>query len=147
MSSRDASTRHGRRANPCRSLRPPTEKKQPSTPTDTVAWNGNAKALIVGSKKLDPANVDIDAVAIILTRGGETINTAKGGEAGGGQMATLLKAVNDIVKRGYTIRPRHVLTNGALGKILPAETGQYTADYGPLGEISFTVKDSRPPKE
>ncbi|MEA3364005.1 MAG: hypothetical protein U9Q79_00060, partial [Candidatus Hydrogenedentes bacterium] len=109
-----------------------TEEKNPSTPADTVAWNGNAKALIVGAQKLDPANVNIDTIAITFTRDGETINTAKGGDAAGGQMQTLLKSVNDIVKRGYTIRPDHVLTNGALGKILPAEPGRYIADYGPL---------------
>lgn len=120
-----------------------TEEKNPSTPADTVAWNGNAKALIVGFKKLDPDDVDIDALAITLTRDGETINTAKGGDAAGGQMQTLLKSVNDIVKRGYPINPGMVLTNGALGKILPAEPGRYVADYGPLGKITFTVKDSR----
>ncbi|MFO7976832.1 MAG: hypothetical protein R6V12_19650, partial [Candidatus Hydrogenedentota bacterium] len=44
-----------------------TEEKQPSTPADTVAWNGNAKALIVGAKKLDPANVEAGNEVILNT--------------------------------------------------------------------------------
>ena len=118
-----------------------TEEKQPGTAVDTAAWNGNAKEMIVGSTALDPATLDVDALAITLTRDGQTINSATGADAAGGQMQTLLKSVNDIVRNGYTIRRGHVLTNGALGKILPAEPGHYLADFGQLGKIGFEVKD------
>jgi 2-keto-4-pentenoate hydratase len=118
-----------------------TEDKQPSTAADVVAWNGNAKAIICGAPH-DPDAIDEDAVEITFTRDGEVINQAKGGQAAGGQWNTLLKSVNNLVERGYAIKGGHVLTNGALGDVLPAEPGEYRAHYGPLGVIAFTVTDS-----
>lgn len=118
-----------------------TENTQPGTAADLAAWNVSAKRLILG-KEQAPGSVDPDAVAIRLAHNGEVVNTAEGAQAAGGQWATLLKTVNDLTGRGYTIRPGHVITNGALGKILKAEAGEYRADYGNLGVIAFEVRDS-----
>jgi 2-keto-4-pentenoate hydratase len=117
----------------------PTENKVPGTPADLLAWNINAKELIVGPRH-DPAEVDVDAIAITLTRDGAVVNTAKSDEAAGGQWDTLLKSVNDVVRRGYTVEAGHVITNGAVGKILKAEPGHYRAEFKPLGVIEFDVK-------
>jgi len=117
----------------------PTESKGPATAADLVAWNINGKALIVGPRH-DPAEVDVDSVAIALSHNGTVVNTAKGSQAAGGQWSTLLKTVNDVVRRGYTVEAGHVITNGALGTIVKAEPGHYRAEYGPLGAIEFDVK-------
>jgi len=118
-----------------------TASEQPATAADLAAWNVNAKAIIVGPEH-DPAAVDMDAVDITLERDGETINTAQGGDAAGGQWQTLLKTVNNLVGRGFTIQPGHVITNGALGNIVGAEPGVHEADFGPLGTIAFHVIDN-----
>ena len=118
-----------------------TEDKHPATAADLAAWNGNARTIIVGPEHA-PSEHDLDAIEIKLTHDGETINTAQGGQAAGGQWATLLKAVNGIVGQGYTIQPGHVFTNGALGDIVKAEVGEYRADYGLLGGVVFSVVDS-----
>ena len=115
------------------------EKKQPGTENDIIAWNINAKAMIVGAEH-NPNTVDPDTVAIQLTRDGEIINTAKGDMAAGGQWNTLLKTVNHLLTQGYTIQPGHVITNGALGKINKAEPGNYHGDFGVLGVIEFEVR-------
>lgn len=114
------------------------EESAPSTTNDIVAWNINAKAMIVGAPKA-PDAVDPDAVEIRLTRDGKPVNEAKGGMAADGQWNTLLKTVNNVLRQGYTIQPGHVITNGALGKITRAEPGRYEADFGSLGVITFEV--------
>lgn len=62
--------------------------------------------------------------------------------AAGGHYATLLETVNNLIGRGYTIKPGHVITNGMLGNIVPLETGMYRAHYGALGAVEFEVVDS-----
>lgn len=116
-----------------------TDDKHPATAADLAAWNGNARALIVGERH-EPRGLDVDAIPITLVRDGETINIAESGQAAGGQWETLLKTVNNLVERGYTIQPGHVITNGALGNVHRAQPGAYQADFGPLGTIAFTVK-------
>ncbi len=115
------------------------EQKQPGSGNDIIAWNINAKAMIVG-EEYRPESIDPDAVEIVLTRDGETVNTAKGSMAAVGQWNTLLKTVNHVLAQGYTLQPGHVITNGALGKILKAEPGIYHADFGALGVIEFMVQ-------
>lgn len=118
-----------------------SEEVTPATAADLAARNVNAMKIIVGPAH-DPEAINEDAVPITLTHDGEVINEAQGGQAAGGQWETLLKTVNNVVSRGYTVEIDHVITNGALGKILPLETGAYRADYGPLGVVEFTVVDS-----
>ncbi len=117
----------------------PVEEEQPGTGNDIVAWNINGKDMILG-KPHDPDAIDPDAVAITFTRNGEVINQARGDMAAGGQWHTLLKTVNHIIEQGYTLEPGHVITNGALNKIVKAEPGRHRADYGPLGVIEFEVQ-------
>ncbi len=119
-----------------------TEDKHPATAADLAAFNGNAKALIVGPRHA-PDKLDADAVEITMTRDGEVFNTARGDQAAGGQWSTLLKTVNSLTARGFTIETGHVITNGALGDIKPAEPGRYRADYGKLGVIEFDIVDTR----
>lgn len=116
------------------------EEMQPSTAGDLAAWNVNAKDIIVGAPKSLDA-FDMDAIAITLTHNGAAINEARGGDAAGGQWETLRKSVNSVLSQGYVIQKGHVLTNGALGKILKLEPGAYLADYGPFGEVAFTVTE------
>ena len=117
----------------------PVEQSEESSQIDMIAWNINAKELIVGSPVL-PEKVDPDAVEIMLTLDGTVVNTARGDNAADGQWTTLLKTVNSVVRQGYAVEAGHVISNGALGKILEAEPGEYRADFGPLGEVAFRVK-------
>ncbi len=117
----------------------PVEEMQPVTETDLVAWNINGKDMILG-ESFDPDEIDPDAIEIRFTRDGTVINEARGDMAAGGQWHTLLKTVNHIVTQGYPLKAGHIITNGALGKILPAEPGKYRAEYGPLGVIEFEVR-------
>lgn len=117
----------------------PTESIGPATAADLAAWNINGKAMIVGARH-DPADIDTDSVEIALTRDGAILNKAKGDQAAGGQWETLRRTVNGLVRRGYTVEAGHVITNGALGKVVKAEPGLHRADYGPLGVIEFVVK-------
>jgi 2-keto-4-pentenoate hydratase len=119
-----------------------TENTQPSTAADLAAWNSNAKQMIVGPQ-YNPALIAVDDETVSLTHNEKAVNTGTGREAAGGQWATLLKTVNNLVRRGYTVQPGHMITNGALGKALKAEVGQYQAAYGKLGTITFEVRDSK----
>lgn len=121
-----------------------SQNDAPVTAADLVARNINSKAIIVGVRQ-EPQAVDVDAVEITFTYNGQVANTARGGEAAGGQWETLRKTVNALIAQGYTIEAGHVISNGALGKIVHAEPGEYCANYGGLGEICIKVVDTRPP--
>lgn len=116
----------------------PVEATGPPTAADIIAWNINAKIFIAGDYKA-PEKIDADTIEITLKRDGVPVNTGKGSDAAGGQWETLLETVNTLIALGYTIEPDQFISNGALGKIVKAEPGNYEADFGPLGVVVFDV--------
>ena len=116
----------------------PVEQVKPPTAADLAAWNINGKLVIVGDHH-DPEKIDEDAVEVALKRDGEVVNTGQGANAAGGQWETLRKTINTLLKLGYTLEPEQIVTNGALGKVVKAEPGDYEADFGPLGVVVFDV--------
>lgn len=105
---------------------------------DLIVGNVGAAAFIVGPKF--PVSAPINDITVTLSREGEEINRGKGSDALGNQWEAALWLVNQRISQGWIIQPGQVLLTGALGKMLPAKPGTYTAAYGELGEISFQIR-------
>lgn len=104
---------------------------------DLTAAGVGSKMFIIG-----PANgtaVDLDAMKAVMTRDGAIVNEGMGSEVLGGQWTALLRLVNGALEQGGRIEGGQYFLTGALGKMIPAEPGEYRAEY-PLGTITFTVK-------
>jgi 2-keto-4-pentenoate hydratase len=106
---------------------------------DIVADAAGSAKYIVG-KKMSPDKVDVSKVNVKLTLNGKTVNAGKASDALGDQWKALLWLVNTTVKNGWTIEPGQVLITGSLGRLIPGKPGAYSADFGPLGKIAFTIK-------
>lgn len=106
---------------------------------DIIAANVASKQYIIGQPKA-VAGLDLNAVTVSLALDGEEINQGKGSDASGNQWEAALWLVNLMIDQGWTIEPGQVLITGALGKMLPGKAGQYVADFGQFGQITFKVK-------
>lgn len=105
---------------------------------DIIAANIGAVMFIVGEKqKIN--NQDLNALQVTLKRNGEVINQGKGTDALTGQWKAALWLVNTMVKQGWKIEPGHIIITGALGRMVPGKPGNYTAEYGNLGTITFKI--------
>lgn len=105
---------------------------------DIIATNIGAAMFIVGEKqKIN--NLDINALQVTLKRNGEVVNQGKGTDALAGQWKAALWLVNTMVKQGWKIEAGHIIITGALGRMVPGKPGNYTADYGSLGTITFKI--------
>lgn len=107
---------------------------------DVVARNFGSYKFIVGEEVLNHSVIP-DQVNLSLTRDGELINSASGNDAKDGQWRNLLYQVNHAIGQGHLIKEDHLIITGALGKIIPAQPGDYLADYGPLGKIQFRITE------
>ncbi len=106
---------------------------------DIAAGNVSAAGFIKGSEKT-VENRDLDAVSVVLYRDGKEVNRGTGSDALGDQWEAALWLVNTVVKQGWKIERGHVLLTGVLGKMIPGKPGNYTADYGDFGKISFVIR-------
>ncbi len=106
---------------------------------DLVASNVSARQFIIG-REVSPDAFDLNAVKITLYHNGVAVGAGVGEDALGDQWNTALWLINSMVAQGYKIEPGHILMTGALGAMLPGKPGSYTADYGDMGRIDFTIR-------
>ncbi len=107
---------------------------------DIVAANVSAVGFIVGPQRPCCQGLDPNAVKVRLSRDGQELSTGLGAEALGDQWRALLWLVGAALDMGYQLKPGHLLITGALGKVVPGQPGDYTADYGDFGQIQFTIE-------
>lgn len=105
---------------------------------DIVANNAMAYKILVLDSEKEPA--DIDKAPHKLTCQDEVLFQAFDSSLGRGQWETLLWMVNHLISQGYGIRAGHILFTGGFQEMLVAQPCAYTADFGKLGQIYFTVK-------
>jgi 2-keto-4-pentenoate hydratase len=106
---------------------------------DLIAANVGAAQFIVGMSR-SHQGVNLNQVNVTLFYNGQALYQGKGMEALGDQWKAALWIVNSVLEQGYKVEPGHILITGALGKMVPGKLGQYVADYGDFGNISFEVK-------
>ena len=115
------------------------ENRGPLLALDLAAANVLSSQYIVGRRN-PIGSVDPDNVEIRLSRGSIVLNNSTGAAAYKGQWKNLLYQVNRALDKGYTIQSGQMIITGALGDIIPAEPGSWSAEYGALGDITFLIR-------
>ncbi len=105
---------------------------------DLTAAGVGTKLFLVGPGH-DPASLDLDAMDVTLTRDGEEVNKGRGSDALDSQWEALLWLVNTAVERHGGIKAGQYLFTGALGKMIPAKPGIYTATF-PIETLNFVIE-------
>lgn len=98
---------------------------------DLVSGNSAAGRFIRGPAISTP---DSNDVQVKLSKDGALINEATSGSIGD-QRALAVWLVNKALSLGYPVTKGMFLMSGALGKILPADAGQYSARYESEGQL------------
>lgn len=107
---------------------------------DLIAANVSAASFIVGTAYTDIDNIDINTIKTSLKNGNKTLIQGQGSDALGDQWQALLWVVNKMLAEGYRLKKGQVVITGALGKMVKAQTGEYTADFAELGQIHFSIQ-------
>lgn len=109
------------------------------TGVDIVAANVSASHFIVGDPK-NASAIDLQSIAATLERDGDPLLSGRGSDVMGDPWQAGLWLVNAMIAQGWTIEAGQVLLTGAMSPMIPAAAGEYRADYGPLGHMTFFVK-------
>ncbi|HDN25911.1 MAG TPA: 4-oxalocrotonate decarboxylase [Thioploca sp.] len=109
------------------------------TGVDIIAANVGSAAFIKGKPITLFADLDLNALKVTLTKEGKTVNIGQGSDALGNQWEAALWLVNTMVAQGWILEPGQFFITGAMGKMIKAKPGDYHADFGELGSISFSI--------
>ena len=115
-------------------------RPQDLTAANLVAGNLGAYRFIRGSQQ--PWRNTFNDVRVQLSRDGELINEASMQEALGGPERALPWMLEEAALRGLPIEQGMLLMTGTCGQPAPALPGNYVADYGDFGQVSFTIVEA-----
>ena len=105
---------------------------------DLIATNSASYGYICGpEQEIDPEA--LDQLKVSLRQGEQTLLAGTSNEVLGGQAKALTWLINETLTRGYSIAAGHVLMSGSIGGMCPANPGAYSASFGELGSIEFTI--------
>lgn len=122
-------------------LAAPNLQQRPSS-IDLISSNSASYGCLATDTGFKPAEIDLDALEVSLTRLGsadETLHSVPAGTVMQGQLNALAWLVNTVLAKGYTLAAGHVLMTGSIGNMHPGSPGGYQAGFGALGELTFTL--------
>jgi 2-keto-4-pentenoate hydratase len=105
---------------------------------DIVATNVAAAYFLLG-EFAPPQQRDANALSASLACNGGEMSRGNAREALGDQWTAALWLVNTMLDQGWTIERGQVLLTGALGKMVRAQPGRCTADFGSWGRIELRL--------
>lgn len=114
------------------------ETPEQLTALDIVASNVAAAYFLTGHF-VAPTRRDPNELTATLVCDGRAVNLGAARDAMGDQWVAALWLVNTMVDQGWTLQPGQVLLTGALGKMVPAETGTCVGQFGAWGSLSVRI--------
>lgn len=117
----------------------PDDQVRKLTVTDIVANNVSAYVLIVGGEH-PHEGLDLARLGVVMKRGNAQVSKGTGADVMGDPWQSALWLVNVALAQGRVIEPGHYLSTGIIGERVESEKGRYSADFGKLGVIEFTVE-------
>ena len=105
---------------------------------DIIAGNVAAKKWIVANA-VTADSIDINALQLQIKHNQKVIISASSGEVMNDQWQALFWLVNRMINNDWVIEPEQTLITGAIGTMLTAKPGEYSADFSQLGRIQFSI--------
>ncbi|API59688.1 2-oxopent-4-enoate hydratase [Tardibacter chloracetimidivorans] len=107
---------------------------------DTISDNASCGAYILGDTTVDPRDIDLSLVGMLIEKNGEPAATGVGAAVQGSPVNAVVWLVNRLGALGVTFRAGEVILSGSLAALVPVAVGdRIVAHFDGLGscEVSF----------
>ena len=103
---------------------------------DTVADNASCGLYVLGATPVPLTAIDLRAVTMTMTRGGETVSEGTGADCLGSPLTAAVWLASALAERGDPLRAGDLVLTGALGPMTPATPGDaFEAHISDLGSV------------
>ncbi|MBT8327084.1 MAG: fumarylacetoacetate hydrolase family protein [Bacteroidia bacterium] len=108
--------------------------------TDTIADNASASHFVLGSKKVNIEELDLENCRMTMTKNKETASEGVGKACMDNPLNAALWLAQVMIKNGTPLKKGEILLSGALGPMVPIEQGdEFTAEIEGLGSVSVKI--------
>lgn len=111
---------------------------------DTIADNASSGGVVLGSRPVRLADIDLRLAGCILTRNGEIAGTGAGGAVLSSPINALVWVANVLGARGVALEPGHIVLPGSMTGAVPFAGGDVvTATVAGLGSVTARMGVAR----
>ena len=104
---------------------------------DTVADNASSGLLVMGGRLRNVTELDLRLVGVVVSRGGEMIDTGAGAAALGNPARCVAWLANKLAAFGDALNAGDVILPGAVHRMVPVRPGDmFRAEYAHLGAVT-----------
>jgi 2-keto-4-pentenoate hydratase len=112
---------------------------------DTVADNGGAARVVLGSEPVPAQGLDLRLLGVLFSRNGKPIDSGAGAAALGHPAAALGWLANTLSGFGEALRQGDIVLAGALTRMVPVRPGDcFSAEFAHLGAVSVRFAGGGP---
>jgi 2-oxopent-4-enoate/cis-2-oxohex-4-enoate hydratase len=107
---------------------------------DTIADNASCGSFVLGSTPVDPRDIDLCLVGMVIEKNGELAATGVGAAVQGSPVNAVVWLANRLGSMGVPCRAGELILSGSLAALIPVALGdRLRAEFGGLGqcEASF----------
>ncbi|CAM3676076.1 2-keto-4-pentenoate hydratase [Mesobacillus zeae] len=113
------------------------------TLADVIADNCSSSKLIIGSKWMSPAGLELGQLGMVMTKNGQVVQTGSSAAVLGHPAVSVAWAVNKLGERGKGINKGDVILSGAVSEAISFEQNDtILVQFAELGGVSFSCKSS-----
>jgi len=92
---------------------------------DTVADNASCGVFVLGAARVSPANLDLPALSVRVTKNGEFLSEGLGSAVQGSPLIAVAWLANTLGRYGVPLRAGEIILSGSLVPLEPATPGDY----------------------
>jgi 2-keto-4-pentenoate hydratase len=108
---------------------------------DTVADLASNGAAVISKPIVPLAGLDLRLIGMVLTRGGERLDTGAGAAALGDPLEAVAWLANTLGEHGIALEPGHLVMTGALHAAVPMAAGDvFRAEFDRLGVVELACR-------
>ena len=111
---------------------------------DTVADNASSGLLVLGGRMRPVADLELRLLGVVVSRGGELLDTGAGAAALGNPARCVAWLANKLGSLGAGLRAGDVVLPGAVHKMVPVRPGDvFRAEFAHLGAVTVRFSNGR----
>ncbi|MFF4625124.1 2-keto-4-pentenoate hydratase [Nonomuraea jabiensis] len=111
------------------------------TLADTIADNASSGGVVLGTRPVLPADLDLALTGCLLHRNGVLEQTGAGGAVLGSPINALVWLANVLGERGITLEAGHVVLPGSVTAAIPVAAGDVvTATFAGIGSATASFR-------
>jgi 2-keto-4-pentenoate hydratase len=103
---------------------------------DTIADNGSSALFVLGARLVDPSDLDLRLVGMVMEKNGEVVSTGAGAAVFGHPAASVAWLANKLGEYGLALEEGEIILSGALTAAVQAgPADNFLMSFGGLGTV------------